>query len=262
MVGTAYSTAFYDDHRDGSDRSARVLVPLIMELLAPQSVVDVGCGVGLWCRAFADQGVPLVTGIDGPWVTETAQWDRVSLDFNTAPLPFRPALPAQKYDLAITLEFIEHILPERAEATVDLLTSLSDVVLAGGAIPGQGGAFHVNEQWPHYWHKLFADRGFAPYDLIRPLAWDLPGVMPWYAQNTIGYFKHGVPPAVKARVEQAALARLRAPAALVHPGMFAHALDPTSRPLAWHLDVLARFLRWRLAGRPAHPFRSRPRNAS
>ena len=42
-----YDTRFYDAVDQTSLRSARVVVPIVMELVAPTSVVDVGCGAGL-----------------------------------------------------------------------------------------------------------------------------------------------------------------------------------------------------------------------
>src|SRR5262249_32097984 len=140
---------FYRDQRQGSDRSAQKIVPIIVDLLKPQSVLDIGCGVGTWGKAFAEHGVPIVTGVDGPWIRPEAfalgKDYLVTFDFNAASIPFNPALPLQRYDLVITLEFIEHIDPQKAPALIKLMTSLAPVVIAGGAIPGQGGTHHVNE---------------------------------------------------------------------------------------------------------------------
>ena len=52
-----YDQSFYRTYRDGSLRSARVVVPKIMKMIAPASVIDVGCGVGTWLKAFSEQGV-------------------------------------------------------------------------------------------------------------------------------------------------------------------------------------------------------------
>jgi ubiquinone/menaquinone biosynthesis C-methylase UbiE len=34
--------------RDGSRRSAVIAVPLLIDLFEPRSVLDVGCGTGVW----------------------------------------------------------------------------------------------------------------------------------------------------------------------------------------------------------------------
>ena len=46
----------------------QVIVPLVMELIKPKTVIDVGCGLGtfLWC--FKELGVQTVLGLDGNWV--------------------------------------------------------------------------------------------------------------------------------------------------------------------------------------------------
>jgi SAM-dependent methyltransferase len=47
---------YYDWLLEGSRRSARVVVPIVMELVRPKRVVDVGCGFGTWLAIFRDQG--------------------------------------------------------------------------------------------------------------------------------------------------------------------------------------------------------------
>jgi hypothetical protein len=68
---------------------------------------------------------------------------------------------------------------------VETMTSCSDLVMFGAAIPQQGGYMHVNEQFQSYWIKRFADRGFNAYDLIRPRFWGNSAVNWWYQQNII-----------------------------------------------------------------------------
>ena len=49
-----YAEQFYAEQREGSLCSAREVVPLILELVNPRSVVDVGCGVGTWLSVFVE----------------------------------------------------------------------------------------------------------------------------------------------------------------------------------------------------------------
>ena len=98
-MATAYGSEFYRRQSEGSARSAEQIVPIIMELVRPQSVIDVGCGVGTWLRAFQDRGIVDMLGVDGAWVEGTAL--RVSPDlFREIDLtkPFR--LP-RGFDLAV-----------------------------------------------------------------------------------------------------------------------------------------------------------------
>jgi len=249
-VKNVYSAEFYEWQSQGSARSAAAMVPYIVKLLEPAKVLDVGCGVGTWCCAFRDCGVDAY-GVDGDWVANGFLLPREKLtafDFGAARAPFQVPLPHPRFDLVTTFEFLEHIDAERAGPLVDFLTSCADVVIAGAAIPGQGGEHHVNEAWPSYWADLFAARGYQPFDFIRTAFWDRPDIEPWYLQNTIGYFRGGVPEAVRREAERIAVARLSHPTSLVHPQMFIEKVAPrTFRKRAREaLSVLSH----RIDGRP------------
>jgi SAM-dependent methyltransferase len=162
---TIYDNAFFSFTAEVSLRSARVVVPLVVEMLQPKSVIDVGCGLGVWLQAFAENGVRSVRGIDGDYI------DRSRLhinedDFVTADLTKDFSIDA-KYDLAVCLEVAEHLPADCAEILIERLTSASSVVLFSAAIPGQGGVGHVNEHWPEYWHDLFAKHDFVMLDPFR-----------------------------------------------------------------------------------------------
>src|SRR6266481_2972405 len=64
----AYDNSFFDHQVDGALSSARVVVPIVMELVRPTSVIDIGCGRGAWLKAFAENGVADLKGIDGDYV--------------------------------------------------------------------------------------------------------------------------------------------------------------------------------------------------
>ena len=192
---TIYDERFFEELREGARRSARVIVPLLVDRLRPRSVVDVGCGLGTWLAVFRENGIADVVGIDGDYV------DRARLEIpseNFLPHDLTEVLRLERrFDLAISLEVAEH-LPARSAATfVDSLTFLSPFVVFSAAIPFQGGTNHVNEQWPDYWAELFEARGFAPVDCIRREVWSNDDVEWWYAQNILLFVEEtrlGAPP--------------------------------------------------------------------
>ena len=47
----SYDKAFFDYLNTGSLRSAEVIVPILKEYLASESILDVGCGQGAWLSA-------------------------------------------------------------------------------------------------------------------------------------------------------------------------------------------------------------------
>jgi len=143
-----YTPAFFQAISDGSTRSARAVVPLLMSLVRPKSVVDVGCGWGKWLTVFREAGVKDVLGIDGPYV-DPARTDLAANEFIPHDLT-QPLTVKRRFDLAVSLEVAEHLPPEAADGFVSLLASLAPVVAFSAAIPGQGGTGHRNERWPDY----------------------------------------------------------------------------------------------------------------
>lgn len=184
-----YRSSFFDAIREGAKRSAERVAPLVVEQLQPRSVLDVGCGQGIWLEAFQNQGVSEVVGMDGAYVSLA--------DLAISPDDFVPANLEQEFDLArqfdlvLSLEVAEHLDVECAERFVQSLVRHSSCILFSAAIPHQGGTSHVNEQWPSYWAGIFAKHGFEPWDLLRPSFWDDDEVEYWYSQNMILFVKEG-----------------------------------------------------------------------
>ena len=183
------SMSAYDNYfihgADRSEQSARRIVPYVLELVRPHSVVDVGCGVGPWLKVFAELGVRDFVGVDAEYVPrEALRFD--ASRFVAADLT-KPLTLDRTFDLAVSLEVGEHLGAESAGTLVASLTKLAPVVLFSAAPPGQGGINHVNEQWPAYWAAFFAEHGYSPIDAIRDRVWDDRDVDWWYRQNTILY---------------------------------------------------------------------------
>ena len=183
--GAKYSESFFETHTGRSSESAAVVVPLVIEMVHPDSVVDVGCGVGAWLAQWQRHGIGNILGIDGDYV-DRSQLLISSSHFMAANLEHPPAL-GRRFGLAACLEVGEHLDPVSAPVLVRFLCEHADTVLFSAAVPGQGGTHHVNEQWPSYWAALFAAQGFRAFDAVRPLIWDDDRVEFWYRQNTLLY---------------------------------------------------------------------------
>lgn len=180
---SGYSSEFFKQQQDGSYESARRVLPHVIELVSPRSVVDVGCGVGTWLAAARGLGVADVLGVDGAYVDPDML--RIPPDrFRPLDLTRRFALD-RTFDLAISLEVAEH-LPEASAGTFVLsVTQLAPVILFSAAVPGQGGESHVNEQWQSWWVARFRQCGFEAVDCIRSRIWSDAAVEWWYAQNIL-----------------------------------------------------------------------------
>jgi SAM-dependent methyltransferase len=175
-----YTARYYHTISEGTIRSAQMVMRALAALgVEPQSIIDVGCGVGEW-----HNGHPDYTGIDYRVRSEDLLIppDRfVECDLNRE----FPQLD-RTFDLCLCLEVAEHLKPSRAEDLVRFLCGLSDRVLFSAAIPHQGGNGHVNEQWMSWWAELFAREGFGAAE-CQPDVRHCEQVELWYRQNIVLY---------------------------------------------------------------------------
>jgi len=191
--------------------AALLILPFIFQHYQPKSVLDIGCGNGSWLKAATELGVRNVMGVDGIQVDDQ-QLNIDKKDFLQHDLS-KPLELNKKFDLAISLEVAEHLSGYAANNVIDILTTHSDCVLFSAAIPGQGGQYHINEQWPEYWHQKFKERGYLAFDIIRNEFWNNPNVFWWYKQNIVLYAKKEI-------FENTSLKNTDEVNAIVHPELF------------------------------------------
>src|SRR5271170_2230168 len=67
-MSTVYDSDYYHNLQDGSSRSAKVVIPILLERFGVKSVIDIGCGTGGWLSEFARAGISDYLGIDGDYV--------------------------------------------------------------------------------------------------------------------------------------------------------------------------------------------------
>ena len=163
---------------------------MVVELIHPSSVVDVGCGRGAWLGEFNAQGIDNIVGLDGDYLKPSM--------LRFPPQCFRPTdlsskfeIPGGRYDLAICLEVAEHLPPANSRHLVRQLTSAAPLVLFSAAPPGQGGEGHINCQPLSYWRKIFEELGFRMLDPFRPKLRDDRRVAWWYRQNAVLFASQG-----------------------------------------------------------------------
>ena len=215
-LARVYTAAYFNDFSDISRRSAHVVVPIIMQWVNPASVLDLGCGVGAWLAAFKEAGVKEIRGVDGDYVERDLL--QIPEDAFSVHDLTKKYTPDRKYGLSMSVEAAEHIQAESAPLIVESLTEAAPVVLFSAAIPHQPGGHHVNLQWPAYWADLFAQRGYAAIDALRPLTWENALVGWWYRQNIALYVRQdelGSYP----ELEKMYVPNLR-PLPLIHPEMY------------------------------------------
>jgi hypothetical protein len=233
LTGARYDSAYFRIKAAGERTSAEAIVPVVMSLLEPRSVCDVGCSQGTWLAVFKEHGVDRVLGIDGDYIEreklEIDEHEFVATDLE------RGVPEVGRFDLAVSLEVAEHLLTEAAQPLVDGLVALAPAVLFSAAIPGQGGRGHVNEQWPDYWSDLFARHGYFPIDCIRARVWLDRSVNAWYRQNTLLFADR---PLIESndRLREAHAGSSDRPLSIVHPLILQAALE---RPWKRFHELLA-----------------------
>src|SRR5436309_2415300 len=97
-----YSPQYYSRLKNGASESAKAVVPVVLDLVQPKSVIDLGCGTGAWLAEFKRLGVADTLGVDGPHIPinqlEIDPHDFLATDL-TQPLRLH-----SYFDLAVSLE--------------------------------------------------------------------------------------------------------------------------------------------------------------
>ena len=188
MQETIYNEGFYDLVLRYNYPAAKAVVPIVCNFFTPKKVIDFGCGVGCWLKAFDEYcELEKMMGLEGDWLSKEKlmipEKNIRYVDFMMGQeLSFE-----DKYDLAICLEVAEHIDEENGEHLLNNMTRASDIILFSAAIPQQGGDGHINERWQSYWVKKFQQREYVCLDILRPIMWNNQEVLAHYRQNMFLY---------------------------------------------------------------------------
>ncbi|MDY6919409.1 MAG: class I SAM-dependent methyltransferase [Pseudomonadota bacterium] len=226
MNKVKYDKEFYLNQKDSSYRSAQIVLECLFSLYKPNSIADFGCGVGTWLKAAQE-----LIGNDGEFIGVDGAWGGKEdllpnfIEFYECDLTKPFQLP-KKVDLAISVEVAEHLRAESAETIVDTIVGASDVIMFSAAIPGQGGVDHINEQYQSYWCKLFVERGYTCFDLLRPVIFNDAEVGVGYRQNTLVYVKTNSDAMRKFEGYEPANLRM---IDIVHPGLLERVLTNGSK---------------------------------
>lgn len=153
-----YTDNFFTEAERLAGPSAGTLVEILMKHFRPRTVVDIGCGHGLYLKEFADRGAEIL-GYDGAPAARKISpvGDKIRLHDLSQPLK-----PERRFDLCLCIEVAEHLPVAAADTLIETLISFSDKIVFTAAVPGQAPLEygHINER-PHvYWIKKFIERSF------------------------------------------------------------------------------------------------------
>lgn len=216
VLNNPYTAKFYSNQKSGSLSSAEKIIPFLLQLFHPSSVIDVGCGIGTWGRVLLNNHIKKYLGLDGAYIRK--------YDLVIPPELFiahdleKPISRFGRYDMALCAEVAEHLSPARSSSFITDLCRLSNVVVFSAAIPYQGGTKHTNEHWQSYWVNLFAKKHYSCLDIIRPRYWSDTSVDFWYRQNLFVFVKQNN--LRKYSQARKLSSKNQIPADLVHPELF------------------------------------------
>jgi SAM-dependent methyltransferase len=181
----AYGNHFFATADRSAAESAEVIIGLLTDQLPVGSVLDLGCGRGMWLAKWRARRAAEVIGVDGPYV----EIERLHIPRSAfVPRDLSTTLSlGRRFDLVQSLEVAEHLPESAADQFVDNVVNHGDLVLFSAAIPGQGGERHVNEQPLDYWRNKFLARQYDAFDFLRPLIKEDRRVSFWYRQNILLY---------------------------------------------------------------------------
>ncbi len=148
------------------------------------SIADVGCGKGDYCKYLKNCGISIVHGFEGtPNIKEVAVYDDIMIVDLT-----KERWVGIDYDLVLCLEVGEHVPKEYEQVFIDnLCRYVSKDLILSWAIPGQGGARHVNELPNDYVIEAFGKRGFS-FDKLASTKLRGASSLKWF-RNTLMKFE-------------------------------------------------------------------------
>jgi len=155
---TVYRDAYYDDNGFAkTEATAGVITAYLMDKFHPASVLDLGCGTGVYLRHFAAKGCQ-VFGVEG----SAAGISRVPAEVPAVQHDLRTPLQLERqFDLVMNIEVAEHIPGKFSETLVhSICRHAKDLVVFTAAPPGTPGEDHINCRPREFWDALFAPQGF------------------------------------------------------------------------------------------------------
>jgi len=153
-----YDQAFFANSLRFEGQSAQNFVKILIKHFLPKSIIDIGCGIGIYLAEFAKNNIDIL-GYDGSpaAIAGSLIGDKIKSHDLCQPLELN-----RQFDLCLCLEVAEHLEPACGQTLINTLTDLSKTIIFTAATPGQGplSLGHINEQPPKYWQKLFEKKNF------------------------------------------------------------------------------------------------------
>ena len=186
-----YDQKFFANTIKLESSTAKAVVKILIKNFKPKTVIDIGCGAGIYLREFQRAKVKIL-GYDGsPAARATSSvGSKIKLHDLCQPLGLK-----KKFDLCLCLEVAEHLPANCANILLKSLTNLSNVIVFTAATLGQGpiSIGHINEQPHQYWINKFKKYQFnLEKNLTRNLRKEMEKkkVVWWISKNLMIFIKN------------------------------------------------------------------------
>ena len=153
-----YNDTFYNNRNQDEvlGSTPTLIANYIIKTFHPASIIDFGCGTGIYLQAFADKGVEIL-GIDASSsALNNFRPDKSKIIIKDIT---QPVNLGKKFSGAICFEVAEHIPKKFSKNLIENICRASDLIIFSAAPKGQGGIGHINEQRPEFWIELFNQAG-------------------------------------------------------------------------------------------------------
>jgi hypothetical protein len=153
----------------------------IGERYRPDSVLDLGCGLGGYLRFFETLGARRTVGVDGFAADSHSLIGSHYLHRDLG----RPLELDERFSLLICTEVVEHLAAAAEEFVLDnIVNHARERIIFSGADVGQPGLGHVNCRPIAYWLERFWARGWMP-DLLDTYAMRSLATFSWFQRNLV-----------------------------------------------------------------------------
>lgn len=150
-----------DELRDRDFQSdAAIVSEAVIDLFAPESVFDVGCGIGLHLKPFLDNDIT-VQGIDESTVAHenaVIPTSHITLvDLN------EPYTPQEQYDVTLCLDMLEYTSRSQEDVLITTVANTGDIGIVSAPLPRYSTMQYSREEPQKYWVDVFQEYGMQ-YD--------------------------------------------------------------------------------------------------
>lgn len=162
-------------------------IQYLVDALEIKSVVDIGCGPGGMVETMKRMGLEVV-GLDGDYTVSRPDYIKENVvihDFATGPYDL-----GRTYDLAWTVEFVEHVDEIYMQNFIDVFKQCKYVIMTH-ALPGQPGHHHVNCQHAGYWLNVMEKNGFEAKPYTLQMVRQVSTMRERYIREQSLFFKNG-----------------------------------------------------------------------